>query len=100
MELRNRDSNENSVCAQVREGLPWRMRRKPRRFKIQRRVDLLARDQSNKPYLLGVVWRTVLEADRQTVAEKLLLKVRHDYPRREYRLAEEWPVGSNLRELK
>lgn len=73
--------------------------RKPRRFKVQRRVDLIARDLSNKPFWLGTIWRTETQADRQVVAERLLLKQKHDRPTAEFRIAEEWPIGSNLRPI-
>lgn len=69
-------------------------RSKPRRFKVQRRVEVKARDRSNKPFLLGVIWRVVNEADKVTTAESLLLKQAHDNPESEYRIAEEWPIGT------
>lgn len=68
-----------------------------RRFKIQKRVDLIAHDRSNKPFWIGTIWRTVSQADRQATAENLYLKHRQDAPSREFRIAEEWPFGSPLR---
>lgn len=75
------------------------MKSRPRRFKIQRRVELRARDYSDKPFLLGVVWRTVGQADRRAVAEDILKQQKVDHPRREFRLAEEWPIGTLIRPL-
>lgn len=72
---------------------------KSRRFKVQRRVELKARDRSNKPFLLGVIWRSVNEVDRVATAETLLLKHQHDDPRTEYRIAEEWPLGTMPRPI-
>lgn len=70
-----------------------------RRFKVQRRVDVHARDRSNKPFLLGVIWRTVNQADKQATAESLLLKQKADQPKTEFRLAEEWPLGTLIRPI-
>lgn len=72
---------------------------RPRRFKVQRRIELLARDYSNQSFLLGVIWRTVAQADRRAVAEDILKQQKIDHPHREFRLAEEWPLGSELRPL-
>lgn len=74
--------------------------RRPRRFKIQYRVDLTARDRSNKKFLLGIIWRTVSQADRIATAERVLLNRARDYPHREFRIAEEWPIGAELRVIK
>lgn len=73
---------------------------RPHRFKVQQRVEFTARDHADKPYLLGEAWRTVVEADKQTTAERQLLHKIAEHPHREYRIAEEWPIGSNLRVLK
>lgn len=72
---------------------------RPKRFKVQRRVDLHARDRSNKRFLFAVIWRTVNEADKQITAESLLLKQKRDRPRSEFRLAEEWPIGAEPRPI-
>jgi hypothetical protein len=64
------------------------------RFKVQRRVELQARDTGNRPFLLGVIWRTVSEADHQAVAESLLDKQQSDNRESEFRIAEEWPEGT------
>lgn len=74
-------------------------RTKPRRFKVQRAVDLIARDYSNRPFWLGTIWRQEAQADRQVVAEQLLLKLKHDRPTSEFRIAEEWPIGSEPRPI-
>lgn len=70
------------------------------RFKVQRRVEIRARDRSNKPFLFAEFWRTEVEADKLVTAENLLLKKKHDQPRARFRLAEEWPFGSELRPLR
>lgn len=74
-------------------------RHRPKRFKVQRRVEIWARDRSDKPFLLGAFWRTLQEADRQPTAEKGLAKQRHDRPHGTFRIAEEWPIGATLRPL-
>ena len=69
------------------------------RNKVQKRVDLLARDRSNRPFLLGVVWRTVGEADRKTQATAVKARQEAAHPARTFRLAEEWPFGTDVRPL-
>lgn len=73
---------------------------RPRRFKVQRRVDIFARDRSNKRFLFATTWHTVKEVDRQVTAEKVCGHTRREDPKHEFRIAEEWPIGSNLREIK
>lgn len=75
------------------------MRSQPRRFKVQRRVELLARDRSNKPFLMAIIWRTVAQADRQPVAEAMLTRAEAITPGKEFRLAEEWPMGTVVRPI-
>lgn len=72
---------------------------KSRRYKVQKRVDLLARDRSNKPFLLGVLWRTVSEADRKAHARAVKARQEAVHPAREFRVAEEWPLGTEARPL-
>lgn len=64
------------------------------RYKIQKQVELLARDRSNKPFLLGVMWRTVAEADRKTQADLVKKRKQAAQPKRVFRVAEEWPPGT------
>lgn len=70
-----------------------------RRYKIQKRVELIARDRSNKPFLLGVIWRTIGEADRKAQADATKTRNETAYPRRTFRVAEEWPSGTFPRPL-
>lgn len=72
---------------------------RPKRFKVQRRVDLWARDRSNKPFLLGTVWRTESQADKQGTAENIMRRRLVERPAAEFRIAEEWPLGMNLRTI-
>jgi hypothetical protein len=67
------------------------------RYKIQRRVEVTARDRSNRRFLFAENWRTVQEADNITPAEKILNAERRDHQNRKYRLVEEWPAGSTPR---
>lgn len=73
---------------------------RPRRFKVQRRFVVTARDTSNKAFLFGESWPTVSQADHLVTAERQLINFKHDEPRHEFRLVEEWPIGSNERVLK
>lgn len=70
-----------------------------RRFKVQRRVDVTARDQANRPFLFARYWLTLKQADKQVTAEKVLLSHKADNPTHEYRLAEEWPLGTEVRPI-
>lgn len=72
---------------------------RPRRWKVQCRVDLMARDRSDTPFLLGTIWRTLSQVDHQATAENLLGKRQAERPDREFRIAEEWPIGTELRPL-
>lgn len=67
------------------------------RFKIQRRVNVTARDRSNKKFLFATQWRTVAEADHKPVAENILRDVKHDQPRKVFRVAEVWPADAEPR---
>jgi hypothetical protein len=64
------------------------------RYKIQKQVELLARDRSNKPFLLGVIWRTVAEADRKAQANAVKARKEAAHPKRTFRVAEQWPSGT------
>lgn len=70
-----------------------------RRYKVQKRVELLARDRSNKPFLLGIIWRTVGEADRREQARAVKARQEAAHPHRIFRLVEEWPLGTEARPL-
>lgn len=70
---------------------------RPRRWKVQRRVDIFARDLSNKRFLFATTWHTVREVDREITAERVWGHVRREDPKHEFRIAEEWPIGSELR---
>lgn len=73
---------------------------RPRRWKVQRRVDVYARDRSNKRFLFATTWHTVNEFDKFTPAEKVRQHQRREDPDHEFRIVEEWPIGSELREHK
>lgn len=70
---------------------------RPRRWKVQRRVDVYARDRNDKRFLFATTWHTVKEVDRQTTAERVCGHIRREDPNHEFRLAEEWPIGSEVR---
>lgn len=71
-----------------------------RRFKIQERVDIKARDRSNKPFLLTRTWRTVSQCDKLPTAESALAGWQHDKPATQFRITEEWPIGSEQSVIK
>lgn len=73
---------------------------RPRRYKVQRRVDIYARDLNDKRFLFSHTWHTVTQADRLTTAEKVFTHSKREDPDHTFRIAEEWPIGSNLREIK
>lgn len=71
--------------------------RKPRRWKVQRRVDIYARDRDNKRRLFASTWHTVREVDRLPTAERVCNWNRREDAAHEFRIAEEWPIGSEVR---
>lgn len=64
------------------------------RYKVQRRFTITARDRSNKRFLFGDGWRTVVEADAKAVAETLCHRLKGDQPKKIFRAVEEWPEGA------
>lgn len=70
---------------------------RPRRWKIQRRVDVYARDRENRRFLFAKTWHTVKQVDRLTTAERVIGHIRREDPDHDFRLAEEWPIGSEVR---
>ncbi len=67
------------------------------RFKVQRRVEIRARDRSNKSFLFAEHWRTVAEADHLPAAERIFDGVRYDRPHDRFRVAEVWPEDTTPR---
>lgn len=72
----------------------------PRRYKVQRRVDIYARDLSDRRFLFCVTWRTVNEVDRKATAERIFMNMRREDSAHEFRMVEEWPFGTEVRVLK
>ncbi len=69
-----------------------------RRWKVQRRVDVYARDRGDKQRrLFATTWHTVREVDRIATAERVYNWNRREDRAHEFRIAEEWPIGSELR---
>jgi hypothetical protein len=68
-----------------------------RRWKVQRGQDIFARDRSDRRFVFAKVWHTVKELDRLASAERVLGFVRREDPDHDYRLAEEWPIGSEIK---
>jgi hypothetical protein len=58
------------------------------RFRIQKRVEVKARDLSNKPFLFSELWRTVAETDAINPAERKLNEERRAHRRSKFRLVE------------
>lgn len=64
------------------------------RFRIQKRVQVKARDLSNREFLFSEIFRTVAEADHIGAAEMKLNAERRDHTKSKFRLVEVGPRGA------
>ena len=58
------------------------------RFRVQKRVQIKARDLSNQPFLFCETWRTVASAESITPAERMLNAERRMHERSKFRLVD------------
>ena len=73
--------------------------RAERRFKVQRRVEIRARDAGNNPMIVGKIWDTIAQAAKASPAEQIYEFWRRQHPNEKVRLVEERPFGLTQRVL-